>query len=286
MDEIQYTGQHFNPRPPAEGDAASAIDTGAIFEISIHALPRRATPGEVQYIQGGKFQSTPSRRGRLNRQPAAALNRYFNPRPPAEGDAGLFARTAITALFQSTPSRGGRPLPTVFSPSPSLISIHALPRRATFDAQYWGVPQRNFNPRPPAEGDQERDKLLAEIMAFQSTPSRGGRPEQACITCIFISFQSTPSRGGRLRLEVKCSVTDTISIHALPRRATPPFRGLPAVMHISIHALPRRATHHIRAGGRSQGISIHALPRRATFAVIAALRAYMISIHALPRRAT
>ena len=122
----------FNPRPPAEGDGEDYWRSFTDLDISIHALPRRATH-------------------RINHFDRIILN--FNPRPPAEGDLSLISTLfiayciSIHALprratyaqfmfpeafkFQSTPSRGGqRQLPRTM-------------RRAT----------SNFNPRPPAEGD-------------------------------------------------------------------------------------------------------------------------------------
>ncbi len=57
---------------------------------------------------------------------------------------------------------------------------------------------------------------------------------------------------------------DSISIHALPRRATVKSSGLSGFSKISIHALPRRATAEAKEEVDLATISIHALPRRAT----------------------
>ena len=58
----------------------------------------------------------------------------FNPRPRVEGD---WVRECINDLlkkFQSTPSRGGRPLHTSADVKPAKVSIHALAWRATIPA--------------------------------------------------------------------------------------------------------------------------------------------------------
>ena len=98
----------------------------------------------------------------------------FNPRPHEEGDTvrcicdckvkisihaltrratSLASWLTIWTKFQSTPSRGGRPL-------------------LAFVAQQI----INFNPRPHEEGDLIVSVRTTPRNGFQSTPSRGGRP--------------------------------------------------------------------------------------------------------------
>ena len=76
----------------------------------------------------------------------------FNPRPPAEGDhipngGKRDKRISIHAL----PRRATTVDTTALMAQ--TISIHALPRRATMRVYLIVFAQRNFNPRPPAEGD-------------------------------------------------------------------------------------------------------------------------------------
>ena len=56
---------------------------------------------------------------------------YFYPRPHMEGDIRLFIDRRILMTFLSTPSHGGRLLPSFTHNSIKLISIHALTCRAT-----------------------------------------------------------------------------------------------------------------------------------------------------------
>ena len=149
----------------------------ADISISIHALPRRATSSFKYGVHFyPPFQSTPSRGGR-----------------PVSLE---FLRSSVR-LFQSTPSRGGRPaacgktsdnilisihaLPRRATPEPGRyrqlqrISIHALPRRATLQNGGLIFLEMHFNPRPPAEGDWSSPAMVSLTISFQSTPSRGGR---------------------------------------------------------------------------------------------------------------
>ena len=206
---------YFNPRPPAEGDSCPCVNLLSV-SISIHALPRRATmSGDVLALMP-LFQSTPSRGGRrlwslpvqvsthFNPRPPAEGDRpaipcmisahNFNPRPPADGDFNSSTNPDSVRAFQSTPSRGGRPV--------------SFRRR---------IYQRNFNPRPPAEGDDFSGSFGVVLSIFQSTPSRGGRPTGSVCLHSAILFQSTPSRGGRLG--------EGVSLQLLMEFQSTPSRG-------------------------------------------------------------
>ena len=121
--------------------------------VSIHALARRATFCGVQYRFQGLFQFTPSRGGRpclpqyrKNRPrfqftPSRGGRRVnifsiryresFNSRPRAEGDVSRSDQLSVRAGFNSRPRAEGD-----FSIGRcrrgSMVSIHALARRATF----------------------------------------------------------------------------------------------------------------------------------------------------------
>ena len=163
----------FNPRPREEGDRRAVpqrhlqevsihalakratrhdFRAAPVVEVSIHALAKRATLSPVRCHWPAWFQSTPSRRGRLDAY--RLLWAYYQ--------------------FQSTPSRRGRRFVARESQLATLVSIHALAKRAT------------------------RGRRGCDVAGgFQSTPSRRGRPMRSCSTFRPRAFQSTPSRRGR-----------------------------------------------------------------------------------------
>ena len=187
------------------------------------------------------FQSTPSRGGR-------------------QLSAGLHGQVF---QFQSTPSRGGRRNQKPLSVG-CFVSIHALTRRATQSIPLYQQRNQRFNPRPHAEGDNEKqcdnfkpkcfnprphaegdkrqNRSESGFAVFQSTPSRGGRPGASIIFCTSRLFQSTPSRGGRPEGDGYEKPCVLVSIHALTRRATAFEIAQGITAEVSIHALTRRAT--------------------------------------------
>ncbi len=190
---------YFNPRPPAEGDPV--ISSGPFSPAIFQSTPSRGgrREGTPLRLVLGKFQSTPSRGGR----PMQAL------------------RATFPAAFQSTPSRGGRRSLQPIHSRLGTISIHALPRRATFMHRISSCKSRNFNPRPPAEGDGSLRKRHRHPENFNPRPPAEGDIALR-LSCLYRSlFQSTPSRGGRRKPHAFRFLLRQISIHALPRRATP-----------------------------------------------------------------
>ena len=146
----------FNPRPREAGDLGRRAVRAGHGDVSIHARARRAT---------------------VRRSTSAPTTRSFNPRPREAGDVvqGDAAQT-LSALFQSTPARGGRR--TGSSPSPASrakfqstpsrggrpahsraaapawpVSIHARARRATTAVPEGAGRGAGFNPRPREAGD-------------------------------------------------------------------------------------------------------------------------------------
>ena len=147
------THYNFNPRPPAEGDADSYCRASA-GAISIHALPRRATWTSWWEVMAVIFSIHAHPRWATSCCAASALAAgIFNPRPPAEGDYFPSVAAKLMTPFQSTPSRGGRHRNGDMGNCGYLISIHALPRRATYTG----------------------GNTIWQTSLFQSTPSRGGR---------------------------------------------------------------------------------------------------------------
>ena len=145
--------------------------------------------------------------------------------------------------FQSTLSRRERLHLVYKSRHTTIISIHALTKRATCRRVYWYGKQLYFNPRSHEESDDKELVLWGDKVKFQSTLSRRER---------------------HLELE-RDKVVYKISIHALTKRATngrvSALTGYPyfnprsheesdfmwqmsymAQKRISIHALTKRAT--------------------------------------------
>ena len=101
-----------------------------------------------------------------------------------------------------------------------IISIHALVKRATRYCKPWIFGNLHFNPRPREEGDL-----------------------RLCVICVIVLyFNPRPREEG-----------DTLC------------RALYMPQTISIHALVKRATNVLTTPSRTGDISIHALVKRATF---------------------
>ena len=174
MDGTDTMGS-FNPRPHAEGDE----ETRKILQnnsVSIHALTRRATNLSRRSLQTLKKVSIHALTRRATAQKFADnVQAMFQSTPSRGGRPLPTDRWLHQRAFQSTPSRGGRRDAKFFSNFDFRVSIHALTRRAT------GFPILKSCTNP-----------------FQSTPSRGGRPTLQSASNLASQFQSTPSRGGRL----------------------------------------------------------------------------------------
>ncbi len=79
-----------------------------------------------------------------------------------------------------------------------IISIHALPRSATGWLPNGFVAEFDFNPRTHEECDGQFADFCHSRTLFQSTHSRGVRPNDAIVEAKDFIFQSTHSRGVRL----------------------------------------------------------------------------------------
>ena len=143
--------------------------------------------------------------------------------------------------FQSTPPHGRRPQFQVhagqrlcrFNPRlrtggdlhkghvarQTQVSIHASAREATYA-------------RP----------LLFNVSKFQSTPPHGRRPSTRRWTGSMLWFQSTPPHGRRHPEAVETALTESVSIHASAREATPAPAEESPTEPVSIHASAREAT--------------------------------------------
>ena len=233
------------------------------------------------------------------------------------------------AIFQFTPLREGRPDDRNVPAERLNISIHAPPRGATFSAT--GFPSVvRFQFTPLREGRQTAPQPHSGRQTdFNSRPSaRGDTDKQRRASAATISIHAPPR--GATRRKGGDATRHAISIHAPPRGATKQRRARAAttthfnsrpsargdiseqkermVHHISIHAPPRGATNPpppraavplfqftpLREGRPCRFaccflafcISIHAPPRGATEPAAATRGGTPISIHAPPRGAT
>ena len=171
--------------------------------------------------------------------------------------------SSVSAAFQFTPLREGRPVAVPAAHLQRHISIHAPPRGAT--SKQAGVEPDccYFNSRPSARGDcllcgalwtgsisihaPPRGATLSikrtlAPLAFQFTPLREGRPRGSASRLRRTNFNSRPSaRGDRRRISHRRAVRN---FNSRPSARGDRWRTLPAAgrRRISIHAPPRGAT--------------------------------------------
>ena len=123
----------------------------------------------------------------------------------------------------------------------NVVSIHALTRRATEELRKVAADKIRFNPRPHAEGDNNSAFFVVGLMVSIHALTRRATRLQVC-SAMFRRFQSTPSRGGRPEGDGYEKPCVLVSIHALTRRATAFEIAQGITAEVSIHALTRRAT--------------------------------------------
>ena len=111
---------------------AEAEKNGQPNNISIHALVKRATTAAV-YKEMHKI--------------------YFNPRPREEGDKNSSKIMKSPFDFNPRPREEGDVVLSVPVCVSSIISIHALVKRATLSLSAINPFVNHFNPRPREEGD-------------------------------------------------------------------------------------------------------------------------------------
>ena len=193
------------------------------------------------------------------------MGQDFNPRPREGGDERSQMFQTVINAFQSTPPRGGRPVPLGPVIAITDISIHAPARGATYAGGAGSQSVIHFNPRPREGGDYH----AYYYHTFQSqisihAPARGATrlvPDLGQVAVISIH---APARGATFRQPLHGHYAG-ISIHAPARGATvetyvlisrkllfqstPPRGGRPLhgrLLHhsavISIHAPARGAT--------------------------------------------
>ncbi len=168
-------GGQFQSTPPRGGRHPGRHVSYHSINVSIHAPTRGATLILRTFgFRRSLFQSTPPRGGRrMTRFLPQAVSAGFNPRPHAGGDFAQLVTTSALLQFQSTPPRGGR--------------RSAVCRSSRL---------RRFNPRPHAGGDTGLKVIGVKPMVSIHAPTRGAT-RAAVREAIEIRFQSTPPRGGR-----------------------------------------------------------------------------------------
>ena len=167
------------------------------MSISIHAPARGATSAAVQSSTPTPFQSTPPRGGRPRCGRTYEDHTDFNPRPREGGDShGILPEAYQRNHFNPRPREGGD-LSVDFAMCLVRISIHAPARGATPTFLFSGFILA-FQSTPPRGGRRHQFGIVAHQIEFQSTPPRGGRPRASVPSDYGCGFQSTPPRGGRL----------------------------------------------------------------------------------------
>ncbi len=171
------------------------------------------------------------------------MGQDFNPRPREGGDERSQMFQTVINAFQSTPPRGGRPVPLGPVIAITDISIHAPARGATYAGGAGSQSVIHFNPRPreggdyhayyyhtfqsqisihaPARGATRLVPDLGQVAVISShAPARGATADEPRSMADMLTFQSTPPRGGRhvrFPAGLRCAC---ISIHAPARGAT------------------------------------------------------------------
>ncbi len=188
---------YFNPRPYARGDSMDARTMASFKTISIHAPTQGATtpmsphrripqisihaptqgattPCKATAADNIEFQSTPLRKGRLLSDDAVIAGGRFQSTPLRKGRLRCRQQSRQSDRFQSTPLRKGRLNEFVVDFVQNTISIHAPTQGATLHSQDWRRVYRNFNPRPYARGDKNKNKTSKTKVNFNPRPYARG----------------------------------------------------------------------------------------------------------------
>ena len=148
---MSYLKESFNPLPHAEGDRSVPYPYMA-GSVSIHSLTQRETPLAVNPYRTQQFQSTPSRRGRQEqhfqsgRTTRVSIHSLTQRETYTLGIPLVYSEVSIHSLTQrETKPFVLHPLAKVFQSTPS--------RRGRPDCKVVRLLQWRFNPLPHAEGD-------------------------------------------------------------------------------------------------------------------------------------
>ena len=186
--------------------------------------------------------------------------------------------------FQSTSPRGGR-LPLIPRSLASLwISIHVPARGTTIPIETVDETEP-ISIHVPARGTTGQTAVHDNVMVFQSTSPRGGRPHAFNRLLIRQDFNPRPREGDDFSLSINARTSYGISIH-VPARGT--------TMCGEIFSVTRKFQSTSPRGGRRAGtvkrdqkdwISIHVPARGTTLDSTNRPKRQRISIH-VPARGT
>ncbi len=277
-------GSGFQSTPPCGGRPVTTNDGAVVFDVSIHAPVRGATPILATQGRPKWFQSTPPCGGRHLSKSISWIQKGFNPRPRAGGDscAGM---SATCRCFNPRPRAGGDSV-LLFIVLAVYVSIHAPVRGATGATRVTGCRSWKFQSTPPCGGRHIAGLVQQGYNRFQSTPPCGGRLTDREQAIDHLKFQSTPPCGGRPPEPKHVGGGWYVSIHAPVRGATHAGVELDQFVCVSIHAPVRGATLFVSDGEVFWSVSIHAPVRGATLLAIDISTLSTVSIHAPVRGAT
>ena len=252
--------------PARGGDAAYQLKIDAL-EISIHAPARGGdTSAADRSFTSRNFNPRPREGGRppwRSSGPSRAHN--FNPRPREGGDERSQMFQTVINAFQSTPPRGGRPVPLGPVIAITDISIHAPARGATYAGGAGSQSVIHFNPRPreggdyhayyyhtfqsqisihaPARGATRLVPDLGQVAVISiHAPARGATSGNKSFLWVYLYFNPRPREGG----DFPAAASRTLCRNFNPRPREGGDRGNLCVnikkTAISIHAPARGAT--------------------------------------------
>ena len=199
-----YYGENFYPRPPRGGRLYRGISVNLTHSISIHALREegdqrpacRASAHRYFYPRpprGGRrtctwarkttliFLSTPSaRRATICFLGILHSRAYFYPRPPRGGrlDTPQHRRYNIQISIHALREEGDLFLLEIFT-IPFHISIHALREEGDSSVSGWLCATKDFYPRPPRGGRQQKNRTyyIGCAISIHALREEGDRPK-------------------------------------------------------------------------------------------------------------
>ena len=207
----------------------------------------------------------------------------FNPRPPAESDAGDGKGGATTDVFQSAPPCGERLCCAGAAVTTSAVFQSAPPcgERRLGEGLSGSGQSTSFNPRPPAESDlpgrssgQRRSDVRRQVSI--RAPLRRATPRSACKSTVASTvFQSAPPCGERRSRICRADGPSTVFQSAPPcgerrcrrmaGRGSPGFNPRPPAESDLLRSLGQRLFQSAgRATQSKSHVSIRAPLRRAT----------------------
>ena len=182
---------HAPPRGATFEQMANAIP----YIISIHAPPRGATSDAINDIKAERFQFTPLREGRREKQERIFGGHHFNSRPSARGDYVKMGTVYPANISIHAPPRGATHDQALF-PAEQDISIHAPPRGATLTSKGMQEKLAISIHAPPRGATLPRDSLRQRDGISIHAPPRGATWANEFVEEAQ-KFQFTPLREGR-----------------------------------------------------------------------------------------